>query len=54
MNKNQKYSELLSFVCRVAKLKCTDPDECLSCDAIDLLRRVTYKEDMAMDIEENE
>lgn len=49
MNKNQKYSELLRFVARIAKEKCTGQKECLSCMAIELLRRVTHHEDAPID-----
>lgn len=47
MNKNEKYSELLSFVSQIAKVKCSCSDimYCYPCQAIELVRRVTFKED---------
>ena len=48
MNKNEKFSELLSFASKVAAFSCEcqqDDRECISCPAVELLRRVTFKED---------
>lgn len=56
MNKNQKFSELLRFVANIAKYPCDDvetPCICISCEARNLVRRVTYKEDNPMEREED-
>lgn len=49
MNKNAKYSELLGFVARVANGDCYCSEEfemeCLSCPAIELLRKVMREEE---------
>jgi hypothetical protein len=52
VNKNEKFSELLRFVAKIAKFncKCECPKgSCVACDAVDLLRRVTFKEDAPID-----
>lgn len=50
MNQNAKYSALLDFVARVSKLPCNIvPEECISCDAVALLREVTRREDAPVD-----